>query len=133
MIALLFAGILLAPPDPSIAPDAAMVARNLDLTTFPNSIGPRRKPGAKIPADYGFTAVDADGSLAILSQTDHSWEISVTLISHDGDDVIVCFGDDARNGGSYHAQSPLKLHHELTGLYRALAERPQIPSCPAIP
>ena len=133
MIALLAAAILLRPPDPSIAPTAATVARNLDLTSFPNSTGPRRKAGARTPADYGFTVVDADGSLAVLSEKDRSWEISVTLISQDHGDAIVCFGDDARNGGAYHAQAPLTLRHGEDGLYRPLPERPQIPTCPAKP
>jgi hypothetical protein len=134
MIAILAAAVgsfLLTPPDPSIAPTAAMVARTLDLTSFDNSTGPRRRAGARTPADYGFINADTIGSLAVLSPKDRNWELTVELISRSGDDVVICFGDNARDGGSYRVQQPLTLHHELNGLYRALPDRPQVPSCPA--
>jgi hypothetical protein len=122
---------LFGTPQPSLTANAVTVAQNLDLTSFANSVGPRRKPGARLPADYGFTHVDGNDSLAVLSEPDRSWELSVELISRNGDDVVICFGDDARNGGTYHSQQPLTLHKGLDGVYRALDERPQVPSCPA--
>ena len=125
------AGILLTPPEPNRVLSAAMVARTLDLTTFDNSTSPRRKAGHRTPADYGFTIVDGDRSLALLSPKDRTWELSVELISQSGDEVIICFGDNARDGGTYHVQQPIALHHELNGLYRALPDRPPVPSCPA--
>jgi hypothetical protein len=130
IVALAASAFLLTPPQPNPVPNAVTVARNLDLTSFANSVGPRRRPGARLPAEYGFTQVDGDDSLAVLSERDRSWELSVELISRDGDNVVICFGDTARNGGSYHVQEALALHKGLDGVYRALEDRPSIPSCP---
>jgi hypothetical protein len=111
-----------------------MVARNLDLTSFQNSVGPRRRAGKKTPEDYGFIRIDQVGSLATMTEKDGSWEITVTLISNDGPDATICFTDTALNGGSYRAQAALTVHRDLRdGLYRALPDRPVVPSCPAKP
>ncbi|MCI2243901.1 hypothetical protein L3067_04665 [Xanthomonas sp. PPL568] len=62
-----------APPQAGIT-DA--VIQHLDLTSFPNSVGPRRLPGKTTFADYGFVDVakTADGGrdadrLAYMAQT----------------------------------------------------------------
>ena len=43
---------------------------------------------------------------------------------------MICFRDQAANGGSYNSQTPLTLKPAADGLYRA-SEAPQTPDCPA--
>lgn len=67
------------------AADPVAVATRLDITSFPNSIGPRRKEGLRTFADYDFTSVVRDGNAAVLDAADKSWTFrSVSSIAATG-------------------------------------------------
>jgi hypothetical protein len=100
---------------------AEFVFTRLDLTTFRNSTGPKREPGARFFSDLGIrpTKVSADEAMH-----DGDWLYAVLVLERrdfNGDqveEVAICFTDSAQNGGTYSTQKPLLL--QLVGR-RAIA------------
>lgn len=88
---------------------------NLDLTSFPNSTGPRRAAGKTTFADYGFSRVEMTPGGAKLTASDGSWVMSFEIVSSSSDTVEICFHDQAlgRPGQvfrpSYNATSALRV------------------------
>jgi hypothetical protein len=108
---------------------AFVVGRALDLSSFNNSTGPRRRPEARTPEQYGFTRIDFDGEWARFVEEDLGWEMDLKLIRREGDVLLVCFKDQARNGGSYATEDALELRRNDAGLYAARSA-PATASCP---
>jgi hypothetical protein len=113
-------------------PDPVSVIRKLDLSSFANSTGPRRVPGKRTPEQYGFTKIEARNGVAYLTEPDGEWSLSLWLIGQQPGHVLVCFEDQALNGGAYDAESVLDLSLDADELYKA-KERPATAACPARP
>jgi|SRR5579859_4284373 len=109
------------------------VALHLDLTSFPNSTGPRRKIGALTPADYGFTRISRREGWTVLSEQDGGWIIGVRLLSTDASGALICFLDEARNGGTYRDQSALEVAPSSDGLFHAQRTLRPVRGCPSVP
>ncbi|MET7142743.1 pesticin immunity protein [Xanthomonas sp. PPL139] len=111
-----------APPQAGIT-DA--VIQHLDLTSFPNSVGPRRLPGKTTFADYGFVDVTKTADGARLLQTDKGWMMRFEVLSADATSVRLCFHDTglARPGEtrapSYNATSALLVSKSSHGNWTA--------------
>lgn len=119
-----------APPTRQNDPqDIAAIAGRVDLTSFPNSIGPRREPGKYSLADYGFTHMRRDGNAVEFEPADRSWVLRFTLLYRGGDGVQLCILDRARNGGSYFTVRPVEFRMSSDGLYRATGREIRSPSC----
>lgn len=97
------------------------VIQNLDLTSFRNSVGPRRLPGKTTFADYDFVLVEQTPAGARLLRTDRSWEMSFIILSAGPGRLQLCFHDSALKGPgqtfrpTYNATSALlvtKTPHE---------------------
>lgn len=92
---------------------AQFVFTHLDLTTFRNSTGDRRNPGDRFFSDLGIRPTQTSDSVA--TNDGEEWRYTVRVLARrdfngDGlDEVAVCFADQARNGGTYDARSPLLL------------------------
>ena len=99
------------------AADPVAVATKLDITSFPNSTGPRRKEGLRTFADYGFTSVARDGNAAVLDAADKSWTFRVSIL------------DRALNGGSYFSVKPIEVAQGKDGLFRATGNPVADPNC----
>jgi hypothetical protein len=111
------------------AADAASIAAKLDLRAFANSTGPRREPQKKSPADYGFVRATVEDGWATLFDPVVGWRLGVKVLQRSPGKVVICFRDQAANGGSYNTQTALTLKPAADGLYRA-SEAPQTPDCP---
>jgi len=111
----------------------AEVARRLDLTSFPNSTGPRRGAGAVTPADYGFAKMSKREGWTVLSAQDGGWDIGVRLLSADADSALICFLDKAQNGGTYRAQSALEVARGPDGLFHARRTWKSVGDCASVP
>lgn len=91
------------------------IVTHLDLGSFPNSTGPRREPGKKSFADYGFTVVELTDDGAALYAPDHGWTMRFRIVGRDSSSIRVCLQDRAlpRPGAisnpSYDARSALVL------------------------
>lgn len=94
MIALLaLAAIGLPSPASADADDVDGVIRNLDLTSFPNSVGRRRTPGKTSFADYGFVSVAKTASGAKLIRKGDGRSKSFVIISSGPGYLRLCFHD----------------------------------------
>ena len=69
------------------------VIAHLDLSSFPNSTGPRRSPGKRSFADYGFTEVELTSEGATLYRPDHSWMMWFSILTTGPSTIRICFGD----------------------------------------
>lgn len=114
------------------APSAAEVLQYLDMTSFRNSLGPRREPGLRVPSDWGFSELTIDNGHATLEEPGE-WEFSLGIIRIARDGVIACFYDRARNGGTYNAQQALRIVRDKAGGYRVADQNIIEPSCPPLP
>lgn len=105
-------------------PAPLLVAGNLDLATFPNSLRPHVATAARTFAAYGFSdvlpsRVDPDAA-EVLNPT-HSWVFKVTVRGGDADTVRLCVLDEALNGSTYLTQFPMTVRRGPDGLFRAVA------------
>jgi hypothetical protein len=85
------------------------VVDHLDVRTFPSSIGPRRQPTKVTFADYGFLVDRTSPREVELTTPEKDWFITVTILAHDPQSILICLMDYAANGGTYHARYPVQL------------------------
>lgn len=111
------------------------VIRNLDLTSFPNSVGPRRIPGKTTFADYDFVLVDKTAGGARLLRTDRSWEMRFIILSAGPKRLQLCFYDSALAGPgqtfrpTYRATSALLVTKAPRGHWSARQVTGGFPKC----
>ncbi|MBB4097720.1 hypothetical protein [Sphingomonas kyeonggiensis] len=109
--------------------DPVEIATKLDVTSFANSLGPRRKEGLHTFADYGFTQVARDGNAAVFELADKSWTFRVTLLDRSDKTMKLCILDRALNGGSYFSVKPIEVAPGKDGLLRATGNPVADPNC----
>jgi len=110
---------------------ASEVVRRLDVTSFPSSIGPRRRPGAWTFRDYGVTRLEPKGrDFITLYERDKSWVFTIEVLGPSYRGTIVCMTDHALNGGSYYTQDPMEIEEGPGGLLRATDRTVTHPKCP---
>jgi hypothetical protein len=114
---------------PAFAETPQAIAERLDLTSFPNSIGPRRDAGLFTFADYGFTVVEANGQTVRFNEPEGGWVFNVTVLDTRNGRLRLCVADNAENGGSYDTVSALEVVEGATGLLHATANRVNHPDC----
>lgn len=112
---------------------AAGAARVLDLTSFRNSTGPRRRPEAKTPADHGFTQVVRTRDGVELYRDDQSWMMTVRVLEDGPEKKLLCIGDFAMSGGTYKAMQTIEVRPGPDGLLKATAAKILDPRCPPFP
>ncbi len=102
---------------------ATFVFQHLDLTTFPNSTGPRRKAGQRLFADLSIKPTRTSEMEAVSEDGDWTYSIKVLArrdFNGDGvQEVVICFSDVAGQG-TYNIQQPL-LVQMLEGRAVAIA------------
>src|SRR6266571_112201 len=88
------------------------IVEKMDLSTFRNSLGPRREPGMRVFAHFGLHPQTQSNGLIELKE--EGWYYSVRVLgrsdfNRDGlEDVAVCFTDQALVG-TYRTETPLLL------------------------
>jgi hypothetical protein len=112
---------------------AMEVARNLDVTSFPNSIGPRRERGKKRFVDYGVTRFTRTPDGVAVEEPDHSWLFEISILTDRGVRKVICFEDKNTGGGSYHTVDAMEVKRGRDGLYRATGRHPVDRRCPQYP
>ncbi|WP_426050396.1 hypothetical protein [Brevundimonas sp. SL161] len=117
-------------------PQAADILSKLDMTTFRNSLRPRAAEGLERPADWGFAGPTNEAGWAYLTQQvagRRSWTIGLTIIRQEGEAVVACFSDQARNGGTYYARSAVRIVSDGEGGYRVDQQGSDEPTCQPAP
>lgn len=105
--------------------DLLYIARDLDVTSFPNSIGPSRRPDAKTLGQYGYTQVTARPGMVEFTLADGSWYFAVEMIQDRGDIKELCVSDRAMNLGTYNARTRVKVKRGAKGYYEAIEPPPE--------
>ncbi len=101
----------------TLAYTVSTVVEKLDVTSFRNSIGPRRQGGKHTFRDYGFVLIQSGDRRAVVREAGGPWEFIITLLG--SEPVTICLEDKARNGGSYHTQHAYVLTPAEDGLLQA--------------
>lgn len=110
---------------------AAEMMKKLDMTSFPNSIGPRRKPGAYTLAQYGFTSFTSfDDGWAEAEEADHSWSFRFFVLNNGDRRKRLCV-TDAAHGGTYHSAQAVDVAPGAGGLWKVTSVVGQVPGCTA--
>ncbi|MFN7107048.1 MAG: hypothetical protein ACK4MY_02395 [Brevundimonas sp.] len=107
---------LIPPPPADLTP--LQLLSGLDLTSFRNSTGPSRAEGLKRPGDWGFARVVTHDDGVTLERPG-DWVVGLRTIRWTPEGFIVCFTDKSLNGGSYNAQSTLRLTNDGWGGFKA--------------
>jgi len=109
---------------------AQFVVERLDVTSFPNSMGPRREQGKTTLLDYGYGIVTYHGEKdVVLKSQERDWTIGVTVLSQGESGAVICWTDKAENGGSYNVQTALKVRLEANGRLKAMPDDVTDPRC----
>lgn len=109
------------------------LARNLDLASFRNSLGPRRTPAQRTFASLGITPTSTSGHSVVFEEDDWTYRIKILRrgdINRDGlEDLEICFTDKAKEG-SYATQQPMLVtRYSASSLVTALHY--EVDGCPA--
>lgn len=106
-----------------------MIAR-LDMTSFRNSIGPRRVAGERSLAQYGFTERSAfDDGWAYAKMADGSWQFGIFVLTDGQTTKRLCVTDDAIDRGTYHATIPIEVSRQADGTWRSVHVFARLPGC----
>ena len=105
--------------------DLLHIADDLDVTSFPNSIGPSRRPEAKTLRQYGFKRAMATRGIAEFTLDDGSWYFAVEMLQDHGDIKELCVSDRALNLGTYNTRTRVKVKRGARGLYEAVEPPPE--------
>jgi hypothetical protein len=111
------------------ATDVLFIAQHLDVLSFPNSIGPRRRPEARTLMDYGFTQFKPKPGGVESEEDGGGWYFAVELATDMGDTKVLCITDEAANGGTYHARYLVKVKLGKDGLFHATERPPEGNNC----
>jgi hypothetical protein len=106
---------------PAALTTAATVLLHLDLTSFANSTGPRRRAGLYTPADYGLSKVETfkDGWTQV-SEPRGGWFMSALLLAGSPRAATICFTDTGGNGASYRATEVLQIQRQADARWTAV-------------
>ena len=88
---------------------AQFVVDMLDVTSFPNSIGPRRAKGKATFRDYGVVPRRIAGNEAVLEESDGSWTFVITILKRTDLGIGICFEHRGAYPAHYHTQEVLLL------------------------
>jgi hypothetical protein len=123
---------------PTAWPDSGLakfIFENLDLTTFRNSTGPRRRLGQLFFKDLGIRLGEVTEQSAVSDDPEFTYVVEV-LAQRDYTksgvkDVAICFSESA-NGGTYRDSHPYLvqlLEGRVVALAYDIASEPEAQSC----
>ena len=112
---------------------ALQVIRHLDVTTFRNSIGPRRQTNKHSLADYGFTDLRLSKRGADIYESDGRWMMGFSIILSSPKFINLCWVDRAVGSGTYNTARALAVFPVEDRLWRASDQTNGFPDCPGAP
>ena len=115
---------------------ATAILQHLDLDTFPNSTGPRRRRLLHTPADYGFSKLERfDDGWTQISEPDDGWHLSAFLLDRGKASATICFVDAGGRGATYRATQVLRVKLGGNARWAAvqIADRPGCRNDPPFP
>jgi len=115
------------------AGDAQAIAAKLDLTSFRNSTAGRRRAGARTPADYGFSRVEAyPGGVNLYRPVEDGDDVlRVAVVRADAEATLLCLTDRTADG-SHSVSGPTEVKRGGDGLWRATGRPVTHGECPFV-
>lgn len=110
---------------------AQFVIDKLDVTSFGNSIGPRRESGKTSFRDYGVVARTVKDNEAHLEEADGNWNFYITILKRTDSGIYICFEDRGAFPSTYHTVGPLLLTRpDSKSLLKAAQTKAAFKNCP---
>jgi uncharacterized protein YpuA (DUF1002 family) len=112
---------------------AAFVVGNLDLTSLPSTIRPKKEKGKKTLADYGYTAQTVQDNDVIIEAPGSVRTLSIKVLDQKPSGIYACVAVSEQKGGEPKAQSVLLLkRYDSTALLKGSFSWREFASCPVI-
>jgi hypothetical protein len=114
-----FALLLAANPTTPARAAVQEVVEHLDMTSFPNSLGPARGKGKRTLRQFGRQRFAWNDGTLEVTEADGGWIRTFAPLPSLVGRIRLCFVDQAQNGGTYLTRQAIELVRGAGGLYRA--------------
>jgi len=134
MIALVTASVALANNTASYPKDKVTkyVVENLDVTTLPSGLRPKRDHDKKTFSDYGYVASSLDDNQAVMA-TPAGTQINIKILEQKSSEIYVCVAGSAENAGSARIQRVFLLKVKNSGsLLKGRESWKEFDACPVM-
>ena len=112
---------------------AAFVVEQLDATSLPFAIRPRKEKGKKTLADYGYTPQKLEEKEALVTSSGSSHRLSIKILDENASGIYACVAGSATDGGNPEAQSVVLLRRkDSSALLKGRESFREFASCPLI-
>ncbi|ELQ9312152.1 hypothetical protein R3D73_005198 [Serratia marcescens] len=102
---------------------SAEILNRLDMTSFPNSLGPRHLKQGTTLSELKITTVSSEKGMATATNADKSWTYALNLLNEDKqkETYTVCFNDKAVPGPpTYNNSQELVVKKSSQGTYKVI-------------
>src|ERR1700686_875579 len=134
MIALVTASVALANNTASYPKDKVTkyVVKNLDVTTLPSGLRPKRDHDKKTFSDYGYVTSSLDDNQAVMA-TPAGTQINIKILEQKSSEIYVCVAGSAENAGGAKIQRWFLLRGKNSGtLLRGRESWKEFDACPVM-
>jgi hypothetical protein len=134
MIFLVTASVALANNTASYPKDKVTkyVVENLDVTTLPSGLRPKRDRDKKTFSDYGYVTSSLDDNQAVMA-TPAGTQINIKILEQKSSEIYVCVAGSAENTGSAKIQRVVLLKMKNSGsLLKGRESWKEFDTCPVM-
>jgi len=134
IIVLVSASVAVANNTASVPKDKVtkFVVENLDVTTLPAGIRPKRDHGKKTFSDYGYVATSLDENQAIVT-TPTGTQINIKILEQKSSEIYVCVTGPGENAGKGQIQRVFLLKVKNSGnLLKGRESWKEFDACPVM-
>ena len=134
IIVLVSASVAVANNTASVPKDKVtkFVVENLDVTTLPAGIRPKRDHGKKTFSDYGYVATSLDENQAIVT-TPTGTQINIKILEQKSSEIYVCVAGPGENAGKGQIQRVFLLKVKNSGnLLKGRESWKEFDACPVL-
>ena|ERR1700732_4179948 len=134
MIALATASVALANNTGSYPKDklTKYVLENLDVTTLPSGLRPKRDHNKKTFSDYGYVTSSLDDNQAVVA-TPAGTQINIKILEQKSSEIYVCVAGSGENAGSAKIQRVFLLKVKNSGsLLKGRESWKEFDACPVM-
>src|SRR5450432_4579710 len=112
---------------------ASFVVQQLDLTTFPSELRPKREKGRKTLAEYGYMTRNVDENEELVEAPRGTSQFTIKILEQNQSGIYVCANGRTENGSGSHFQRVLQLKRkDANGLLKSREAVKEFDGCPAI-
>jgi hypothetical protein len=110
---------------------ASFVVQQLDLTTFPSELRPKREKGKKTLADYGYMTRNEDENEELIKAAHGTTQFTIRILEQNQSGIYVCASGLIEDAGSTHFQRVLLLKRkDANGLLKSRETVKEFDGCP---